>query len=159
VAISDAMVAAMHTYLSGLHSDSDADSDAALNESDRQFLALLKSDQIEGLGELVLAAFTIAARRQFSPTWIPAEIVRFVAGVRSRSSEMATLLQPSAAENQLRIALGNTVTPYPEMEARGRAQMVLLNALTSNYSPQELASLLSDARALAEQAIDASLRE
>jgi hypothetical protein len=159
VAISDAMVAAMHTYLSGLHSDSDADSDATLDESDRQFLALLKADQIEGLGELLLAAFTIAARRRFSPTWSPAEIVRFVADVRSRSSEMAALLQPVAAENQLRIALGNAETPYPEMEARGRAQMVLLNALTSNYSPQELAALLSDARALAEQANHAGLRD
>jgi hypothetical protein len=155
VAISDAMVTAMHTYLSALQ----ADSDAALDESDRQFLALLKADQIEGLGELLLAAFTVAARRRFSPTWTPAEIVRFVAGVRSRSTEMAALLQPSAAENQLRIALGNAVTPYPEMEARGRAQMVLLSTLTGNYSPQELASLLSDARALAEQAIDASLRD
>jgi hypothetical protein len=84
----------MHTYLAALHSDSDA----ALDESDQQFLALLKADKIEGLGELVLAAFTIAARRRFSPTWSPAEIVRFVADVRSRSSEMAALLQPSAAE-------------------------------------------------------------
>jgi len=158
MAISDAMVTAMHTYLSGLHSDSDADLNATFDESDRQFLALLKADQIEGLGELVLAAFTIATRRRFSPTWSPAEIVRFVAYVRSDSPEMAALLPPVAAENQLRIALGSAETPFPEMEARGRAQMVLLNALTSSYSPQELTALLSDARAMAEQAIDASLR-
>lgn len=77
-------------------------------------------DRIEGLGELLLAAFTVAARRRFSPTWNPAEIVRFVAGVRSRTDEMAALLEPSAVENQLRLALGKSIAPYPDMEARGR---------------------------------------
>jgi hypothetical protein len=154
VAIPDAMVAAMHTYLAALHTDSD--SDAALDESDRQFLALLKADQIEGLGELLLAAFTVAARRRFSPTWSPAEIICFVADVRSRSDEMAALLSPLAAERQLRSALGQEVTPYPDMEARGRAQMILLGVLTTNYTSHELAAMLSDARALAEEAIAAS---
>jgi len=60
-------------------------------------LALLKADRIEGLGELLLAAFTVAARRRFSPTWSPAEIVRFVADVRSSSDEIAALLAPSVA--------------------------------------------------------------
>lgn len=150
--ISDAMVAAMHTYLSGLHSGSDADSDATLDDSDRQFLALLKADQIEGLGELLLAAFTVAARRRFSPTWSQAEIIRFVAGVRSRSDQMAALLSPLAAERQLRSALGQEVTPYPDMETRGRAQMTLLGVLTSDYTSHELAAMLSDARTLAEEA-------
>ena len=148
MAIPDEMVAAMQTYLLALR----ADSEAALDESDRQFLTLLKADRIEGLGELLLAAFTIAARRQFSPTWSPAEIVRFVAGVRGRSDEMAALLRPVAAERQLRSALGQQVAPYPDMEARGRAQMILLGVLTSDYTSHELAAMLSDARTLAEEA-------
>jgi hypothetical protein len=155
VAISDEMVAAMQTYLSALHTDSEA----AFDESDRQFLTLLKADRIEGLGELLLAAFTVAARRRFSPTWSPAEIVRFVAGVRGRSDEMAALLRPSAAERQLRLALGQKVTPGPDMEARGRAQMLLLGVLTSGYTPHELAAMLSESRALAEEAIAASRRD
>jgi hypothetical protein len=85
VTIPDEMVAAMHTYLAALHTDSDAD----LDDSDRQFIALLKADRTEGLGELLLAAFTIAARRRFSPTWSPAELIGFVADVRSSSAEMA----------------------------------------------------------------------
>ena len=153
--ISDEMAAAMHTYLAALHTDSDAD----LDHSDRQFLALLKADRIEGLGELLLAAFTVAARRRFSPTWSPAEIVRFVADVRSSSDEMAALLAPSAAENQLRLALGARIAPYPDMEARGRAQMLLLGALTRDYTPHDLAALLSDARVLADESIAASRRE
>jgi hypothetical protein len=152
VAISGEMVAAVRAYLSALQ----AGSDAALDDSDRQFLALLKADRIEGLGELFLAAFTVAARRRFSPTWSPAEIVRFVASVRARNDVMAALLKPSAAENQLRLALGESTTPYPDMEARGRAQVLLLSALTSGYTPQELDALLSDARMLAEEAIAAS---
>jgi hypothetical protein len=145
----------MHTYLAALHIDSDAD----LDNSDRQFLALLKADRIEGLGELLLAAFTVAARRRFSPTWSPAEIVRFVAYIRSSSPEMATLLTPSAAENQLRMALGQKIAPYPDMEARGRAHMLLLGALTRNYTPQDLAALLADARTLADESIAASRRD
>lgn len=153
--IPDEMVAAMHAYLAALHTDSDAD----LDDSDRQFLALLKADRIEGLGDLLLAAFTVAARRRFSPTWSPAEIVRFVADVRSSSDEMAALLAPSTAENQLRLALGAQIAPYPDMEARGRAQMLLLGALTCDYSPHDLAALLFDARVLADESIAASRRD
>jgi hypothetical protein len=142
------MVAAMRAYLAALQ----IDSEQALDDSDRQFLALLKADRIEGLGELLLAAFTIAARRRFSPTWSSADIVRFIADVRSRTNEMAALLAPAVAENQLRLALGAELTPYPDMEARGRAQMLLLGLLTSNHTPHELDALLSDARALADEA-------
>ena len=144
----------MHTYLAALRTGSDTD----LDDSDRQFLALLKADRIEGLGELLLAALTVAARRRFSPAWSPAEIVRFVAGVRSSSDEMAALLAPSAAENQLRLALGARNRAYPDMEARGRAQMLLLGALTRDYTPSDLAAMLSDARVLADESIAASRR-
>lgn len=153
--ISDEMVAAMHTYLAALHTDSDA----YLDDSDRQFIALLKADRIEGLGELLLAAFTVAARRRFSPTWSSAEIVRFVADVRSSSDEMAALLAPLAAENQLRLALGARIVPDPDMEARGRAQMLLLGALTRDYTPDDLAAMLVDARVLADESIAASRRD
>jgi hypothetical protein len=143
------MVAAMRTYLLALH----ADSGSALDESDRQFLALLKADRIEGLQVLLLTAFTVAARSRFSPVWSPAEIIAYVAGVRSESSELATLLNPAAAENQLRIALGQEVPPCPDMEARGRAQMILLGALTIDYTEDEFTTLLSGARLLADQTI------
>jgi hypothetical protein len=43
-------------------------SDDALDESDRQFLAALKAGRCEGLQFLLLAAFTIAARRWFLPS-------------------------------------------------------------------------------------------
>jgi hypothetical protein len=122
VAVPDEMVTAMRTYLLALH----ADSGTALDESDRQFLALLKVGKIEGLQVLLLAAFTAAARRRFSPVWSPAEIIRYVAEVRSDSDGLATLLNPVAAEHQLRIALGQKAPPHPDMEARGRAQMILL---------------------------------
>jgi hypothetical protein len=149
VAVPDEMVTAMRTYLLALH----ADSGTALDESDRQFLALLKARKIEGLQVLLLAAFTAAACRRFSPVWSPAEIIRYVAEVRSDSAELATQLSPLAAENQLRIALGQQVPPHPDMEARGRAQMILLGALTSDYTEDELDALLSEARMMADQSI------
>jgi hypothetical protein len=139
----------MRAYLSALRTDSDS----ALDESDRQFLALLRADRIDGLGELLLAAFTVAARRRFAPTWSHAEIIRFVADVRGRSDEMAAMLRPAVAENQLSLALGEKLAPYPDMQARGRTQMLLLGVLTSQYSPQEPDTLLTDACALACEAI------
>lgn len=143
------MVAAMRTYLSAVH----AGSEAALDESDRQFLALLKAGRIEGMQTLLLAAFTVAARRRFSPVWSLREIIRYVADVRSDSGDLAALLNTAAAENQLRIALGQQIPPDPDMEARGRAQMILLGTLTIDYTEHELDTLMSDARMLADQAI------
>lgn len=101
----------------------------------------------------VLAAFTAAAGRCFSPVWSLAEIIRYVAEVRSDSGQLATLLNPMAAENQLRIGVGQKVPPHPDMEARGRAQVILLGALTSGYTENELDALISGARMLADQSI------
>jgi len=45
------------------------------------------------------------------------------------------------------------------MEARGRAQMLLLGALTRDYTPHDLAAMLFDARVLADESIAASQRD
>lgn len=142
MAISDEMVAALRSYLSALH----AGSSEAFDISDQRFAELRQTGDIDGLGELLLAAFNIAAYRKFAPRWYPAEIIRYVAQIRGGSPEAASELNAAAAENQLRIALGQQVAPYPDEEARGRAQMVLLGALTVDYSADDLDGLMREAR-------------
>ena len=95
--------------------------------------------------------FTVAARRRFAPAWTPAEVIRYVARVRSGSAEMAARLDAVAAETQLRIALGQNVPPHPDMAARVEAQMYLLEPLTDGCTGGDLDSLLSGARAMADE--------
>jgi hypothetical protein len=151
-AIPDVMVAALRMYLCVLHTDTDPDP----AETGRQLVARIKASGTAGFEVLALAAFTVAARRHFAPAWRPADVIRYVARVRSDSAEMAAQLDAVAAENQLRIALGQKVPPHPDMAARGKAQMFLLDALTAGYTGTDLDSLLSEARAMADQMIAAS---
>lgn len=146
MAIPDDMVAALRTYLGALH----AGSDDAFDDSDRRFLALRTSGEYQGLDVLLLAAFTVAARRRFAPVWYPAEIIRYVAEIRGTTSEMADTLNAAAAENQLRAALGQQVPPFADPETRTRAQMMLLIALTADYTESELDTLMDDARNVAD---------
>jgi hypothetical protein len=142
--ISDALVRGLHARLS-------AESDADFDEAARQLLTAAKTENIDGFGELVYAAFKLAALRRWPVSWTSPEIVRFIADIRSDTDEAAQYLSPSAAENQIRLALGDTVTPWPDMEARGRAQFTLLCILTADYASDELDNLLAEARALANE--------
>jgi hypothetical protein len=151
-AIPDVMVTAMRTYLSVLHADGGADP----AETARRLVAQVKASGVAGFEVLALAVFTVAARRRFAPAWTPAEVIRYVARVRSGSPEMAAQLDAVAAENQLRIALGQDVPPHPDAAARGKAQMFLLEPLTAGSAGGDLDSLLSDARVMADEMLAAS---
>jgi hypothetical protein len=77
-------------------------------------------------------------------------VVGVVAEFRSSSAEAASLVSASAAENQLRGALGEKLTTRPDEETRARAQLILLAALTVGFTPHELDELLSEGRTLAD---------
>jgi hypothetical protein len=138
----------MRAYLS-------ASSDAEAAQAERQFIMLARTGDADGIGELLYTAFVIAARRAFAPTWESADIVRFVADVRSSSAEASGILDPTVAENQLRAALGQEPAHCPNEEARARAQLILLGTLTSRLglTASELDKLLSDGRTLADDLI------
>jgi hypothetical protein len=106
---------------------------------------------LDEIGALVYTAFAAAAQCRFSPVWTSADLVRFVADVRSSSPETAALISPSAAENQLRGALGKELTWRPDEETRARVQLMLLTALTIDLAEDELDDLLSAGRDLAQQ--------
>jgi hypothetical protein len=138
----------MRAYLS-------ASSDVEIAEAERQFIMLARTGDADGIGELVYAAFVIAARRAFAPTWESAGIVRFVADVRSSSPEAFGILDPKVAENQLRAALGQEPAGCSDEEARARAQLIPLAALTDRLglTAQGLDKLLSDGSGLADDLI------
>jgi hypothetical protein len=87
---------------------------------------------LDGLAELVHAAFMIAARRRFSPTWSKAQVIRFVAHVRALLSDRPDLLDPLAGELELRRALGEPVPASPDIGARAAAQFIFLDALVQS---------------------------
>jgi hypothetical protein len=142
VPVRDEVVQALRSQLA-------AESDPDLDESARQMLTAKQTGGTDGLGELMYAAFKCAVRDRWASGWTREDIIRFVANLRGSTDEAAKEISATAAENQLRIALGDPVLPYPDMEARGRAQFFLLLALTADYTPEGLDALVATARLVA----------
>jgi hypothetical protein len=109
--------------------------------------------QAAGLGALVYAAFGIAARRKFAPVWTHAEVIRFVGQVRALLVERRDVLDPVAAEQQLRSALGEQVAADSGIEAKAHAQLILLDAIVQALELDDavVADLLNQARETADQ--------
>jgi predicted nucleic acid-binding protein len=107
----------------------------------------------KGYPALVTAAFIEAVERRFGTTSQPADIVMFVADVRSRSDLAATELDPDAAERVILAVLDQGTTRGLPREAVSRAKLVLLAGLISDANPDEagLDEFLASARKLADQ--------
>jgi hypothetical protein len=146
MAVTDDQVAALRAWLT-------ARTDTGADDAVGQFITLARTGRLDEVGALVYGAFAAAARRRFSPAWASADIVGFVAEFRSSSTEAAHLVSPLAAENQLRGVLGEKQATRPPEEARAYAQFMLLGALTVALDPQELDSVLTEGRGLADQLI------
>jgi hypothetical protein len=146
VAVTDDQVAALRAWLT-------ARTDTEAGDAVRQFITLARTGRLDEVGALVYGAFAAAARRRFPPTWVSADIVRFVADFRSSSTEAANLVSPLAAENQLRGVLGDEQATRPPEQARAYAQFMLLGALAAALDPHELDSVLAQGRGLADQII------
>lgn len=116
---------------------------------------LVEAGDAEGYGELVYAAFAVAVRRRFSPTWTISDIIRLVATARARLLDDAIAIDPHTAEVLIRRALGDSIATELEEEARARAQIFLLSELISDeeLDVAGLNEFLAQARALAGQLI------
>jgi hypothetical protein len=101
---------------------------------------------------LFYATFAVAARRRFSPTWSPAQVVGYVAEVRSSLPEMAEILDAVLAEHELRLALGQELPlPSASWEIRLLTELILLVPLTGDYTEHEIDTLIAEARAMTDQ--------
>jgi hypothetical protein len=120
-----------------------------------QLTAALGDDGTAGYQRLADAALSIAATRRFAPRFTTADIVPYVASVRtSRRADGAQYdFSPAAAENVLRYALGQALPRTPDPAERLRAAIALLAALTETELSTEadVDSLLAEARTLADQ--------
>jgi hypothetical protein len=114
---------------------------------------LAATGDASGMAMLVYAAFVIAARRKFAPTYNRGQVIRYVAGARALLNEKPWLLDALAGEDELRIALGEHVTITHPIAAVGLAQLSLLHVLIAdlNLDDQGVQALLDEARPAADQ--------
>jgi hypothetical protein len=146
--VSDAEVAMLQDVLTG------ADDRAA-----ERAARLSEADAAGGIPWLLYAALIIAARRKFGPAWTRADIVRFTARVRAMlaghpdARQHPDLLDPLAAEHELRSALGEDVPGSPAPMAKAAAQVMLLAALVldAGMDSSAVSSFLEEARGLADR--------
>ena len=94
------------------------------------FGQLDRTEARKGYPALVTAAFGVAVERRFGQHYQPAEIVTFVADVRSRSDRLARELDPDVAERVVNAVLGHGTSRDLDKEAVTRAKLVLLAGLT-----------------------------
>lgn len=119
---------------------------------------LLDSGEVDAYQALFYAAFTVAARRKFSPTWSVAKVIQFVARVRAALGKDARLIDPGVAETLVRRALNDESLQGGEFadidqETKARTQLVLLTAMVDDLDLDQsgLASFLKQSRELANQ--------
>lgn len=143
MSVTDEQVAALRSYVAA----DVAEEWVSLHDQLRQ------DGGLDDYGTLVTAAFVTAVRRKFSPTWTLAAVIRFVASARATISEKPDLIEPRAAENLIRRALGDTVTDTADLETKTRAQLLLLVALIQDEQLDDIGldAFLVDARTLADQ--------
>jgi hypothetical protein len=146
VSVTDLEMAVLHAQITG----NDETAQRAFSEK------LAVSGDLRGLAALVHAAFVIAARRKFAPQWSRAEVIRYVAQVRTLLSERPALLDPLTAEDELRNALGEPVTATHEVGAVAAARLSLLLALAASLDLDDkaIANLLGDARDTANRMLE-----
>jgi len=120
------------------------------NHSDYQQLSILIDDQQDSLGysALLTGAFYEAVSRRFTADSTAADVVSYVADVRSRLDEVAQAVDPLDAERLIREALGDGSTQDIPGRASVTAKLFLLAALIAdeNLDSRELDEFMTKAR-------------
>lgn len=140
MAISDEQVTSLRALLS-------ADSDKGVELTER----LVRTGDLEGYGSLIYAAFVVAVRRRFQPSWTIPGVVRLVASVRARLLKAEIEIDPLAAEVLTRRALGDGVVGELDDETKARVQIFMLAELVADEQLDESAldEFMKQVRALA----------
>jgi hypothetical protein len=120
-------------------------------EYDRLTERLDQTSAWAGYSALLGSAFFDAVHRRFAPTWVAADVIRFVAGVRARGIEDPNQLDPQHAERLIRTALGDGSVDDLDDEIKS-AQIILLPALIDEERPDAagLEEILAQARTRAD---------
>ena len=117
------------------------------------FSQLDRAEARKSYPALVTAAFGEAVERRFGQHYQPADIVSFVADVRSRSDRLAGELDPDVSERVINAVLGHGSARDLDKEAVTRAKLVLLGGLVADARLDDagLDDFLVAARKLADQ--------
>jgi hypothetical protein len=121
MAVTDNQVATLRTFLQG----DKAEYNEQLARMDWQTGSL-------GYSALVTAAFFEAVDRRFTTQSQPAEVVNYVAEVRSRSADIAAELDPRIAERLIREVLGDGSTEDIDGKISASTKLYLVAALMSD---------------------------
>jgi hypothetical protein len=119
--VTDEQVAALRALLAG-----------DVNENRRLLAQLDRRTEGAGYSALVNAAFFEAIDRRFGKDSAPASIVEYVADVRSRSDNLAAMINPNAGERVIQAVL--TGEPAVDIDSRASAtvKLFLLTALIAD---------------------------
>ena len=118
---------------------------------------LIGAGDLEGFGELLYAAFVVAARRYFAPEWSRGDVVRYVGSVRARGPAGEDI-DPVIAEKLILRALGADEPLEASEEAKVEVQTILLGILVIDLGLDAagLDGLLTEARELADRWLSGS---
>jgi len=120
---------------------------------DRLFAQLDRGAAMDGYTALVTGAFCEAVDRRFSEDAPAADVIDFVADVRSRSERLTREVDPVVAERVIRVVLseGSLADLSPEVVVG--AQIVLLTALIADEHLDDagLDAFLAKARKLGDE--------
>jgi len=140
--VTDDQVAALRAYLS--------------DDMDRYrqlFAGLDREAARSGYATLLAAAFFEAVDRRFAEDGTTADVIEFVADVRTRSQALGEVIDPHAAERLIGAALTDEDIDDLDAKAKGRLFAVLLAGLIADeqLSKDGLDEFLAEARKLADE--------
>jgi hypothetical protein len=117
------------------------------------FSGLDRAEARQGYSALVTAAFAEAVERRFGTGYQGADIVEFVASVRSSSDQVAAELDPDVAERVIRVVLEDASVDDLSRDAITGAQLLLLIGLIADaqLDSEGMDQFLAEARKLADQ--------
>ena|SRR5579862_2622049 len=117
------------------------------------YAGLDRAETKKGYPALVTAAFIVAVERRFGTTSELADIVAFVADVRSRSDRLASRLDPDISERVIQAVLGDGTVRGLDKESVTGAKLLLLGGLIADARLDDagLDEFLATARKLADQ--------
>src|ERR1700721_1059748 len=96
------------------------------------FAGLDRAEAKKGYPALVTAAFVEAVERRFGTGSQPADIVAFVADIRTRSDRLASRLDPDVSERVIQSVLGDGTVRGLDKEAVTSAKLLLLAGLIAD---------------------------
>lgn len=119
----------------------------------RLFARLDNTAVRSGYAPLAAAAFYLAAQRRFSEKSTKAEVINFVADVRSRAESARAAIDPNDAERIIRAVHTDEDITDIDRNRRFEMQLALLAGLVSDeaFDQAALASFLTQARKVADQ--------